>query len=142
MEKILFGEIPQGTRKQYLEDNAAGIERIGYTKPFEAEQIDEFKNQLAETSISINDKEEEIREITKSLKDELKPLKEDRSKLLKNIKEKSEFVNEELFKFIDHENGNVGYYDNSGILRSERKIYAEERQTTIFRLPVATGTEG
>jgi small-conductance mechanosensitive channel len=141
MEKILFGEIPEKKRKQYLEDNATGIEKIGYTKPFEVEEIDQFKTDLAETDISINDKEEQIKELTKSLKDELKPLKEDRSKLLKNIKEKSEFVNEELYKFIDQEAGRVGFYDEAGILRYERGILSEERQTTIFRLPI-TGTEG
>ena len=48
------------------------------------------------------------------------------------LKNRSEFRTEECYKFIDHESGEVGYYNNEGMLVYQRGILPNERQKTIF----------
>ena len=100
---------------------------------FTPEEIQEKKNLLAEKSIVINDISTEAKETSKGFKEQLKPLIEEKSAVLKDLKTKSEFVNEECFKFIDHTEGMVGFYNGEGVLVESRQIRPEESQLTIFR---------
>ena len=55
-----------------------------------------------------------------------------RTEAITMLKNKSEFVNEQCYKFIDHDNGEVGFYNGDGMLVYQRGILPGERQKTIF----------
>ena len=59
MDKFLGQEQPEEDRWQFIQDNADAIEEIGYTHRFTPEELAQKKESLAETSIEINDIEEE-----------------------------------------------------------------------------------
>lgn len=72
-------------------------------------------------------------------KDRLKPLEEEKKRLLTGLKNKAEHTTERCFKFIDMETREVGYYNEDGDLIESRPAYADELQGNIFQM-ARTGT--
>lgn len=133
----MFTNLSRVERIQRLKDNADKIEIKGYMKPFDENQIGQYKDCLAETSIQLNDLAEEKKEFLAEIKEKVKPLESDRKKILKDIKQRSAFVEEQCYMFIDHDRGEVGYYNANGDLVDSRGIRPEERQKTVFQANTA-----
>ncbi len=139
MDKFLFSGYSPNEREQLLRDNANAIEEKGYMKPFSDDEVNEQKDNLAQTVISISQIEQEKKDVNADFKARLKPLETEKKTLLEHIKNKSEYVVEDCFKIIDHETEMVGYYNKDGLLIESRPIRANERQMVMF--PVKkTGT--
>ena len=85
--------------------------------------------------------EEEKKDAMQQFKDRIKPKATEKAKLLGDLKRKSEFVNDDCYKFIDHENRTVGFYNKLGELVSSRPIMPQEMQKTVFSINRKTGTE-
>lgn len=141
MEKFLGQDLKPSERVALLSDNCDAIEEIGFTRRFSVDELNQKKEDLANVSIEISDIEEEKRELMADIKFRLKPLTEEKKIILEEVKKKSEFVQKECYKFIDHEAKTVGYYDETGELVSTRTIMPQEMQKTIFQLNTKTGTE-
>lgn len=141
MQKTLGKEYAdESQRVSYFEDNCDSIEEMGYMKRYTPEQIQAMKEELAETSIKINDLEVEKKEVMKEFKERIDPLVDDRKLLLKGIKEKAEYIKETCFKFVDSNERMVGFYNSEGDLISSRPASPDELQGTIFQLNRNTGT--
>lgn len=82
MDKFLGQEQPEEDRWQFIQDNADAIEEIGYTHRFTPEELAQKKESLAETSIEINDIEEEKKEVMQEYKKQLEPLVSKRNNFL------------------------------------------------------------
>lgn len=141
MKRELGKDIPQGEeRKQFLADNADEVEKKEYMRHFTPEELLKKKEELSETCISINDIEEELKEIKQEYAEKLKPLNAQKKRALGDLKKKAELVLEDCYKFIDEENREVGYYNQNGDLIESRPAYSEEIQKTIFSVLRQTGT--
>ena len=138
MEKVLGTGLQGLQLKQFLTDNCDKLEPKGYMKQFDQDAIAEMKDTLSETAIAINDIEEEKKESARIFKEQISPLKAEKSRLLKLIKQKAEFVTEDCFKFIDYDNREVGYYNTEGVLIESRPMQAAEAQLTISHLKTGT----
>lgn len=134
MQRELGKEYQGDARIRFLKDNCDKPEEKGYMKRFSPERIAEMKEQLSETAIQINDIEEEKKAVMSDFKKQLEPLTEDKTKLLKALKNKAEHVREVCFKFVDTEAREVGYYNEDGDLIESRPAYAEEMNGTIFQV--------
>ena len=132
MEKFLGQEFNQRERARFLRDNADAIEELGYNKPLTEDEIVTLKEELTNTSIRIADIEQQKKEATDEFNAQLKPLLKNRTEAIVMLKNKSEFRTEECFKFIDHDAGEVGFYNSEGVLVYQRGILPGERQKTIF----------
>jgi hypothetical protein len=140
--KKLGQEFSSGmARRSFLNDNADSVEKKGYMKKFSDEDLIEFKNDLSETDIQINDIEEEKKEVVNVFKLKLKPLQSQRHKLLKDLKHKAEFVTEECYKFIDTDTRMVEYYNVEGEMIETRPANADELQRNLFQDIRKNGTE-
>lgn len=132
MQRELAKDIPSGNHRiAFLTDNCDKIEEKGYMKRFSADQLSQMKDELSEAAIRINDIEEEKKAIMDEFKERLKPLIDEKSRLLKGLKNKSEFVNEKCYKFVDTEAREVGFYNQDGDLIEARPAYVEE--LNLFR---------
>lgn len=135
MEKFLGLEYPEGTaREDFLDANADSVEEIGYQKRFTTDELLKKKDDLSTIAIEINDIEEEKKEAMHQFKERLDPLNKDKAKLLADLKNKSEFVNEKCYKVLDHERREAGYYNKQGELVYSRPMQAQEMQKTIYEL--------
>ena len=142
MKRELGKDIPQGEqRRQFLADNADKVEKKEYMRHFTPEELLRKKEELSETCISINDIEEELKEIKAEYSEKLKPLIQAKKQALEDLKKKAELVEEDCYKFIDEETREVGYYNENGDLIESRPAYSEEIQKTIFQVLRKNGTE-
>lgn len=142
MKRELGKDFQQGEeRRQFLADNADAVEKKEYMRHFTPEELLKKKEGLSETCISINDIEQELKEIKKEYVEKLKPLVERKKRVLGELKKKAELVEEDCYKFIDAEAREVGFYNANGDLIESRPAYSEELQTTMFQVIRKTGTE-
>ncbi len=133
MDKTILQDVADPKeRVRQLKDNADEVEKLGYSKPLPAEKINELKERLTENSIKTEDVSCAKSVAVHSYNEELKELGKERSEILRQLRDKAEFVNEICYKFIDHEAGKVGYYNEDGVLVYERGILPSEREKTIF----------
>ncbi|MBO6117334.1 MAG: hypothetical protein J6P44_02200 [Bacteroidales bacterium] len=119
-------------RKTFLKDNCDEVVEKSYYKQFTNQQMQDFKEDLADTEIQLNGIEREFEVVKSDFKGRMKPLKERKDKIVENIRMKSEFVREQCYKFIDQESKQVGFYNEDGDLIEERPAMADELQATIF----------
>lgn len=140
MEQTIGKEYPLEARIRFLKDNCSKIESVTYMKRYTRDEILQKKDELSETSIQINDIEEEKSAAMQGFKKQLEPLVTQKKALLKNIKQKAEEVKEECFKFIDLDERMVGIYNSEGDLIEQRPAYGDELQKTIFQI-TRTGTD-
>jgi len=138
MDKQLGKEYPPEQRIQFLKDNCDKVERKTYMRRFTTDELRQKKDQLAETSISLSEIDDEKKLILQDIKQRQDPLKAEKKILLSNIKHKAEEVKEECYKFI--ENDEVGYYNSEGDIIEQRPAYPDEKQGTIFQIS-RTGTD-
>lgn len=142
MKRELGKDIQQGeARRQFLADNADAVEKKEYMRHYTPEELLKLKESLSETCISINDIEEELKEVKKEYKDRLEPLLNKKNEALEGLKKKAELVEEDCYKFIDEDSKEVGYYNQNGDLIESRQAYSEEIQKTIFQVLRKNGTE-
>ena len=142
MDKFIGQDVSEKDRWQVISDSADSVEGIGYTHRFTPDELAQKKESLAETSIKINDIEVEKKEVADGYKERLKPLNEEKQKLLENIKSGTEYIaHEECAKILDHEERMAGYYNKLGELVYSRPIMPQEMQKTIFSINSKTGTD-
>lgn len=137
--KLLLGYESQEERQAFMQANCDAIEQLGYMKPFSAEQIEKFKTELSEVSITINDIEEEKKAMQQHFKAQLDPLNEERKELLTAIKQRARYQKEECYKFIDQQARMVEYFNSEGEMVSSRPMLPSEAQKTIYSID-RTGT--
>ena len=135
MQKELGKEIQdKAERLKFLKDNCDTSENFNYMKPFTEPELVEMKENLSTVAIKLNNLDEERKDFIEGLKHEIKPLINERSRILKGLKQKAELVSEVCYKFIDQETKLVGFYNAEGDLVSTRAAFGNELQTTIFSI--------
>ena len=141
MEKTIGKEYKNARdREAFLKDNCDKVEEKGYMKPYTPEELQGHKEMLANVSIEIAEIEAEKKAQDAYYKGQLKPLNEQRSQMVSNIKSKSEYVKEICYKFVDQEAKETGFYNADGDLIECRPATADELQPTIFSMARKTGT--
>ena len=141
MDRFLGQNIPEEQRPQFLSDNCDAMEEIGYTCRFSPDELAQKKEELANVSIELKEIEQEKKDAMADFKERMKPYDEERKRLLGELKNKSKFVNEVCYKFIDHDERMVGFYNKLGELVSSRPIMPQEMKKTTFSINRNTGTE-
>lgn len=141
MKETMLTELPLEERKQILRDSCDQIEERHYTRKFDQTERNQKREILADVSIQISEISNELKEIRAEFKSRLKPLEDNKNSILDEIKAGGEFVKGECYKFIDNEEGKVGYYTPEGYLLEQRDLRPEEKQRSIFQIN-REGTNG
>lgn len=141
MKDIMLADTPVEQREQILRDSCDQIVEKSYTRKFDQQEINERRASLANVSIQIADLEQELAEIRADYKGKMKPLQERIGKMLDDLRKGGEYIKGECYKFIDQDEGRVGYYTPDGYLLEERPMKPEERQKTIQMAVRLTGTD-
>lgn len=142
LEKTLGKEIENlMARTIFLRDNCDRVEDLGYVKSFSSEEMENLKERLVENNIQLRDVRADKKQSNKEFNEQIKQLQESNDETTKKLKERSEFVNEQCFMFIDEESGMVGYYNQEGDLVHHRPARADEFRKSVFgEARRATGT--
>ncbi len=141
MDRELGKDVEVGKKRvAFLMANCDTVEEKGYMKQYTPEELTRLKETLSDTSIIINDIEEEKKDVLAGFKERLDPLVKERKTIIEGLKKKAEYVTEKCYKFIDKETREVGFYNENGDLIESRPAYSDEMQGTLFQINRKTGT--
>lgn len=141
MDRELGKDVEVGKKRvAFLMANCNTVEEKGYMKQYTPEELARLKETLSDTSIIINDIEEEKKDVVAGFKERLDPLVKERKTIIEGLKKKAEYVTEMCYKFIDQEAREVGFYNENGDLIESRPAYGDEMQGTLFQINRKTGT--
>lgn len=140
MKEIMLENEPIEERAQILKDSCDKIEEMGYLRKFTPDETNEWRKELADLSIKLSDIENELASIKEEYKNRMKPLQDRFNEVRTCLKQGGEYEFGECYKFLDEDEGMVGYYDPTGHLIHCRPIKPDERQMTIYRTLSPTGT--
>jgi len=132
MEKHLGKEYSDSERIKFLKDNCDDVQEMDYMRQFAPDELLEMKEELSTVAITMDDLEEEKKDLTSTLNAKIKTQKIRKKRLLKGLKQKSELVTENCFKFIDENTRMVGFYNSEGDLINSRPAMGNELQKSIF----------
>lgn len=138
MKQVLFEGYTDEQREQMLEDNCDAIVNEKYTKRFTGTERNERRKRNAEIDLELAIIAEEEKEMKAQIKARKEPLLEEKSKLLEEIKMNGKYVEGRVFKFVDREAKEVGFYDTDGYLVEQRRMTNADKQINLH-IP-ATGT--
>lgn len=120
MKDIMLADTPVEQRAQILRDSCDEVVEKSYLSKFSQEETNELRANLVEVQIQM---QERI------------------GKMLDDLRKGGEYIKGECYKFIDQDEGRVGYYTPEGYLLEERPMKPEERQKTIQMAVRLTGTD-
>ena len=139
MDQVLFQGFTDDQREAMLEANADEITKGRYTKRFSGHEKNERRKRNAEIDIELAKINEEYDEVKKEFKERKEPLLDEKKTILEEIKAGGKFVEGKLYKIVDREKKEVGYYDEDGFLVEQRRMTSEDRQASLH-IPL-TGTD-
>jgi hypothetical protein len=146
MIKINYKSAPRANKNKQMEkklnaellaDNADQIIEKDYVMPISDEEISQTKDKVVENAIQLSKLEQEKKEAIAGFKSLIKPIKEENSILLGELKYKVKDYFGKVFVMVDQQEALVGEYTQRGELISTRPIRPSERQMTIHS---STGT--
>lgn len=133
MQKVLGQDIKDlEERKNFLIDNADGVEEMDYHKSYESDELERMNTEFANKHIRIAALEDQIADFKEEINKELKPLKEEVKNLREDLKSKGHTVREKVYRFLDEKERMVGFYNAEGVLISSRPARRDELQKTVF----------
>lgn len=131
MQKTIGSHLIGKDLQEFLEANSESIEEKEYFRYFDQTEVAELKDELAETDIKINDIEVKKKEVNDEFSFQLKPLVLQKKEILSGIKQNGRLVTENLYKLVNWDDGQVGYYNKNGILVETRVLKPGEGQLSI-----------
>ena len=134
MDDILFQEIPEAKREDMLDANCDEKIETSYLRRFSQEELDQARKDSADRGIHIAQLEDELKETRAAYEEKLKPQRKLQKETLECIKSRGEQVRGFLYKMVDVEKREVGFYDSTGHLVERRKALPSEMQRNIFQI--------
>lgn len=131
MSKPIFQDLAPADRKKALEENAYSSELRDIRRMFTDAELEEKKEQLSEETIEKLDAEEELKKLSRPLKEMIKEKNEVIRKVSRDLRLKYYERNEQVFYMADYAEDTMHEYDGNGIWLSSRPLRANEKQLRI-----------
>ena len=131
----MFAEYGENEKIEMLSDNSdKTIEGFQFTKHLTPSEMDDYREEFAQTHIEISGLKAEIKSFNDIKKAEMQPYSLIINNLQKAIKERAIEVQETVYLFPDYDTNEMGYYNSDGDLVMSRRLKPEERQMNIHSL--------
>lgn len=139
MESILFAKYDSQSKIELLEANCDMVERKSYHKQFNETEREMLQQRNVEIDLQLRVISDDEKVMKEDIKNRRKPLLDEKASLLQELKEDGKRVEGKLYKFVNRDEGMVGYYDGDGRLVEQRRIRPEDKQVTLHL--GSTGTD-
>lgn len=133
-----FTNMSDSDRLIALKEMATEVREQTVSTKFTEEEISEKKHELSNIDISIDDIEEQKKDIVKEISDKLKSEKKVRRNILTDIRKGYFEQFETVFDIPDQEQGLMYTFKSDGTLIFERRLTPKEKQTRIMNLTTKT----
>jgi len=131
MEQFLYQDLPVEQRESRLEAISEGVETKEYAVFLSPEEQQSRQAELSRLIMQEERIADEKKEIVDEFKDRLKPVVSARKDLIGELKNGSRIEEGKVFKVLDEENKQVGFYNNRGQLVQQRPMTYDDRQLSI-----------
>lgn len=135
--KAIYQDLSPEDRLNTIQAMSEGSEEMVYTKNLSREELDEYRENLTDSMVKIDQLESEFKMVKEEHAARIKPLKADNSFLLGIIKRRAIDITEQCYLIPDYDGGMMEYYNANGELVHSRRLKPEERQTSIKSLKSA-----
>lgn len=135
----LLTHVPKEQRAEQLEAIATKTHFEVVKRQYSDDEKDQMKTFLMEESISLKDNSEEMKKIVKEFQAAIKKYKEGIADAVTRFKKGFSENEEKVYLMDDQEAGIMNVFDANGEYLYTRKLFPDERQTTILTLD-KTGT--
>jgi len=126
-------------KPELLPDNADSSHEDHYSQTLTTDEVVVSKDHLAKVSIDVQRMEAEEKDRKKEFKSVVDPIKEEKEKLITEIKTSTRVKFGRIYLISDHQENMMGFYSEEGNLLNERPLLPEEKQ---LKMEIAkTGTE-
>jgi hypothetical protein len=140
MNDLIFQELQPLARIQALEDNANEvIQDFVYQRPMSEEELDNLREEFATLHIEMKVIKAKMAAAVAEFKKELKEKETSANAYLTTIRTGREEISGTVYLIQDFGTGKILYYNEEGLLVSERTMLAREKQRRIQN--IQTGTE-
>lgn len=134
MDIYKLKNLSSSDRQLVLTSEAIEVEKGIFMRPLSDDELREYKDSLAKTSIDQAVLLDELGEIKNSFKLKLDPLKLKISECIDAIKNQAVQVNGDQYKLPDYENQMIHIVDGDGNVILSRQMYPREKQYRITEL--------
>ena len=127
MDKTMFKNLSHEERLANFQANADGVQERTYYEKLDKEELIRKRAEFSGKSIDIARIKDRKKETMDNFKAELKPIEIEASSLLSEIKTGHREKEGRVFKMINLDNSEVGFYSEEGNLVESRPATLEER---------------
>lgn len=125
---------PEDRLKQLQIEADRTLEGQHYQRELTEEEILDRREKFTQNSINLGNLDDELDLIKEGFKLKMKPLKEENTVLLQQLKTKQESKRDNLYEIFDHANSMAVTYNTSGEWVSERRLRPDEKQTSLYAI--------
>lgn len=133
-KKDLFKDRTPEEIEEMLRSNRDIIEHDTRRVEFLPGEIQQFKNDLADSSATLFELSAELDRVKARFKEQMKPHQKTIARCAQSLAEKTYEAELELFGIADHEGGTMDFYNIAGEYIYSRPLKAAERQASIHNL--------
>lgn len=134
MNKTKYQDQPSGAqRKSILEAHSDGVEEKEIFRPMSQDEIKVAEHDLAEIACEMAGHDETLDKAKAVHKGAVTPLKSQYGYLRSKIRAKGETIMANVYKFFNHDDGTVEYYDDEGTMVDVRPMKPSEKNQFLSR---------
>lgn len=116
-----------------LDAQADEVTEENFLQPYTDAEMRQQQKEYVKLSIELADIQGEEDDMKAEFKERKAPIKKSMDSVLSNIRQKGEYVKGKLFKIVDQDERVTGFYNEDGVLASQRKaLPAELNSPTLF----------
>lgn len=133
MDLQLFQDLTPEERREMLDAQADEVTEENFLQPYTEAEMRQQQKEYVKLSIELADIQGEEDDMKAEFKERKAPIKKSMDSVLSNIRQKGEYVKGKLFKIVDQDERVTGFYNEEGVLVSQRKaLPAELNSPTLF----------
>jgi len=131
MDKQILQDVSQKQRNEYLKDSCVKTENFTYPKHLEQADLTKERNDFTQNAIKVSIEDAKLKEARENYKAATKPVKLEMKMQMSKIRTGVDEVTGTVYLMDDQETGEMGYYNESGVLVYQRPLLQEERQLRL-----------
>jgi len=131
MDQFIFQDVSEEKRVTHLESISEGEEEQEYSVFLTPRELAERKDNLSRLVINASAIADRKKEMLAELKAELDPVTTELKAVLSEIKSGTIRTSGIVYKILDEQNNQVGFYNSRGQLVAQRAMLQNDRQLSI-----------
>lgn len=138
MKELFHESMSANERETILSQHAHTVEDTYYYLPLSEDELISRKDDFFKNADTVNSLENRLKDISATIKDELKLVKGKNVNLLREIRTGQKEVKGKLYHIANFDTSMMETFTAAGELIGSRRLRPDEKQQNVFQIPAAT----